>query len=72
MGEYSVFLVSGERVSQRRITLGVRIRDKVVVTQGLHPGDRVVTEGVQRLRDNALVAVNLAGAGQAADSVQGK
>jgi membrane fusion protein (multidrug efflux system) len=72
MGEYSVFLVSGERVSQRRITLGVRIRDKVVVTQGLHPGDRVVTEGTQRLKDNSPVAVNLAGAGQAADSVQGK
>jgi membrane fusion protein (multidrug efflux system) len=64
MGEYSVFVVNGNKVSQKRITLGTRIRDMAVVMDGVHPGDQIVTEGVQRLKDNALVAVLPSGGGQ--------
>jgi membrane fusion protein (multidrug efflux system) len=57
MGEYFVFKVNGSTVSQVRIVLGMTIDDKVVVKNGLNPGDRIVMEGVQKLRDNSLVSV---------------
>lgn len=55
MGEYVVFIVKDNKVTQRRIVLGVNINDRVVVKDGLQPGDQIVTEGMQRLRENALV-----------------
>ncbi|HTX17532.1 MAG TPA: efflux RND transporter periplasmic adaptor subunit [Bacteroidota bacterium] len=55
MGEYFVYVVSGGKVSQRRVTLGMRINDMVIVKDGLRLADQIVTEGVQKLRDNAPV-----------------
>ncbi len=69
MGEYSVFVVNANRASQRRITLGPQIRDMVVVKNGLQPGEQIVTEGIQRLRDNSPVAVN-SGAPQQGNQLQ--
>ena len=57
MGEYFVFVLKGEKVTQRRVDLGARIRDLVVARDGLSPGDQIVVDGVQKLRDNAVVAV---------------
>lgn len=57
MGEYFVFVVNGEKVTQRRVDLGSRINDMVVARGGLAPGDQIVVDGVQKLRDNAVVAV---------------
>ena len=57
MGEYFVFVLNGEKVIQRRVDLGARINDMVVARDGLSPGDRIVVDGVQKLRDNVTVAV---------------
>ncbi len=57
MGEYFVFVLNGDRVVQRRVTLGARINDMVVSKGGIAPGDQIVVDGVQKLRDNAVVAV---------------
>jgi len=57
MGEYFVFVVNGDRVSERRIGLGMRVRDQVIVRDGVNPGEQVVVEGTQRLKDSTLVAV---------------
>lgn len=49
-GNY-VFIVDGESRAQRRtVTLGRSIADQVVVERGLEGGERVVAEGVQRVR----------------------
>jgi membrane fusion protein (multidrug efflux system) len=61
MGEYFVFAVKENRAIQHRVTLGMNINDMVVVKDGLQPGDQIVTDGMQRLRENALVAVASAG-----------
>ena len=58
MGEYFVFVVHGDKVSQQRVTLGMSIKDKVIVNVGLDVGDQIVIEGVQKLRDNATVALS--------------
>ncbi|HYK55123.1 MAG TPA: efflux RND transporter periplasmic adaptor subunit, partial [Flavisolibacter sp.] len=57
MGEYFVYVVNGTTVSQRNITLGTRIGEKIIVSKGLEAGETVVTEGVQKLRDGASIQV---------------
>jgi multidrug efflux system membrane fusion protein len=53
-----VYLVNADRsVSVRPVTLGVVDGEKVAVTAGLKPGEVVVTEGGDRLRDGAQVTL---------------
>lgn len=56
MGEYFVFVVNdSSKVTQQKVTLGTRIDDKVIVKDGLKEGDRVVAEGVQKLKEGSAV-----------------
>ena len=57
MGEYFVYVLNGDKVSQRKIQTGIRIGDKIIVKQGLQQGEVIATEGVQKLRDGATVKV---------------
>jgi RND family efflux transporter MFP subunit len=61
MGEYFVFVITGNKVTQRRVNLGMNINDMVVVKNGLQLGDQIVTEGVQKLKDNSSIVVIPAG-----------
>ena len=50
-GGYQVAVVDGEgKVSIRPVTLGTSIGTEWIVDSGLNPGDRVVAEGVQKVR----------------------
>lgn len=44
-------------VAMRTVTLGPQDGDKIAVTKGLNPGESVVTDGADRLRDGADVTV---------------
>ena len=55
LGEYFVYSINDGKAIQRRVTLGTKINDKVVVISGVKAGDSVVTEGVQKLKDSSLV-----------------
>ena len=44
---------------QKRVTVGATIGDKIVIKSGLTAGERVIADGVQRMRDGA--EVNLGG-----------
>ncbi|HTI09703.1 MAG TPA: efflux RND transporter periplasmic adaptor subunit [Puia sp.] len=57
LGEYFVYVVNGGHALQRKVTLGTRITDKIVVKAGVQQGDSVVTDGVQKLRDSIAVHV---------------
>lgn len=72
MGEYFVFVVNGEKVTQRRVDIGSRINDMVVARSGLAPGDLIVVDGVQKLRDNAVVAVTPPQARPSAETASSK
>jgi multidrug efflux system membrane fusion protein len=53
-----VYLVQGDgTVTQRRITVGVADGDRVSVKGELQPGDQVVVDGIDRLREGAKVTV---------------
>ena len=57
LGEFFVFLASGDRAIQHKVSLGQKINDKIVVKSGLEEGDKVITEGVQKLRDSSAIQV---------------
>jgi RND family efflux transporter MFP subunit len=71
MGEYFVFVAKENKVSQRRVSLGMNIDDMVVVNTGLQPGDQIVVEGMQRLRENSVVLTTPAGSRPTGDPRHG-
>ncbi len=56
MGEYFVFTVNdSNKAVQTKIITGMRINDNTVVKEGLSAGQRIVTDGIQKVRDGAVV-----------------
>jgi membrane fusion protein (multidrug efflux system) len=59
MGEYFVFVITQNKALQRRIDIGRTINDNmVIVNSGLAPGEQIVVQGVQKLRDNSPVTIS--------------
>jgi membrane fusion protein, multidrug efflux system len=55
-GTYNVFVVGNDSVAQiRAIKTGNRVGSDWVITDGLEPADRVVVEGLQKVRDGIKV-----------------
>lgn len=52
-----VFAVDGEVARQVEVDVGSRRAGEVEIVRGLEPGQRVVTDGIVKLRDGAKVAV---------------
>ena len=57
LGEYYVYaLGDSSRVTQRKIQLGQQLGNKIIVKDGLAPGDVFVVQGIQNLREGTVVA----------------
>jgi len=55
-GGYQVAVVgSDDKVNVRTVTVGDRVGTEWVIAEGLKPGERVVAEGVQKVREGAHV-----------------
>jgi membrane fusion protein (multidrug efflux system) len=55
-GSYQVAVVSsGNTVEIRPVTVGDRVGTQWIIETGLKPGDRVVAEGIQKVRPGAMV-----------------
>ncbi|MVN89683.1 efflux RND transporter periplasmic adaptor subunit [Mucilaginibacter aquatilis] len=59
MGEYFVFLQADTVAKQQKIILGPRIGENVVVMDGVKEGQKVITEGFQRLRDGGKITIGM-------------
>jgi RND family efflux transporter MFP subunit len=58
LGESFVFVTyQDKRVIQRKVTLGKRIGDKIVISSGLEQGEKVVIDGVQKLKDSSAIMI---------------
>jgi membrane fusion protein (multidrug efflux system) len=56
LGEFFVYKVGdSSKVTQNKIKLGVQIGNNVIVKEGLKPGDRIVVQGVQNLKEGAVI-----------------
>jgi membrane fusion protein, multidrug efflux system len=75
---YSVAVVGGDnKVEFRNVKVGPRVDDLWVIEEGLKPGEKVVVEGLQKVRDGATVspkpaAAVPAGKGAAAPSTEAR
>jgi membrane fusion protein (multidrug efflux system) len=57
MGEYFVYVVTGEKVTQRKVDLGMKVNGKAIVKVGIQADEQIVVEGVQKLRDNSPIVI---------------
>jgi membrane fusion protein, multidrug efflux system len=57
LGEFFVYVVDSSKVSQRKVLLGRQVNKDIIIQNGLKPGEIIVTEGVQNLREGAAVSV---------------
>ncbi len=51
LGEFFVYVVNGDKVSQVKVQLGQPLGSNIIVKDGLKPGDVIVVQGVQNLRE---------------------
>ncbi len=55
-GAYQVAVVGGDnKVSMRGVKAGPRIDNLWIIDEGLKPGERVIVEGLQKVRDGVTV-----------------
>jgi membrane fusion protein, multidrug efflux system len=55
-GNYQVAVVGPDnKVAMRTVKVGARVGNLWVVDEGLKPGERIVVEGLQKVRDGAIV-----------------
>lgn len=55
-GGYQVAVVdSNNKVTVRTVTVGDRVGDRWVIAEGLNPGEKVIAEGVQKVRTGVTV-----------------
>jgi membrane fusion protein (multidrug efflux system) len=59
MGEFFVFVSQDTIAKQHKVKLGPRIGNDVVVLSGIENGDKVITEGFQRLRDGGKITLGI-------------
>jgi RND family efflux transporter MFP subunit len=74
MGENFVFVSLDTIAKQHKVTIGPHVGNNVVILNGLNEGDKVITDGFQRLRDGGKIVLGNPAAQQAApgQSKQGK
>ncbi len=58
MGEYFVYIVGdSSKAEQRKVSLGKTIADKIIVKQGVEVNEKIVVEGVQKLKPGVTLKV---------------
>lgn len=51
LGRQFIYVVNAQnKVEQRQVTTGARLEDQWIIETGLQPGERVIVEGVQKVR----------------------
>ena len=56
LGEYFTYVVGdSSKVAQRKVELGQQIGSHVIIRNGLQPGETIVVEGVQNLRQGSVI-----------------
>ncbi|MBK5272346.1 MAG: efflux RND transporter periplasmic adaptor subunit [Bacteroidia bacterium] len=58
LGEFFVYVVGdSSKVSQRQLSLGKQIGTNIIVKDGLKEGEKIVVQGVQNLREGAVISI---------------
>ena len=70
-GTFVYVVAANNTVSLRKVTLGPASGDLVSISAGVKPGEQVVIDGVDKLRDGAKVSTAAAGGGKAGAGAAG-
>ncbi|WP_419800511.1 efflux RND transporter periplasmic adaptor subunit [Mucilaginibacter sp.] len=57
MGEYFVYVAKDTIAHQLKVKTGPKLNENIVIFSGLKVGDKVITEGLQRLRDSSRITL---------------
>jgi RND family efflux transporter MFP subunit len=71
MGEFFVFVSQDTIAQQRKVKIGQRIQSNVIVMEGIKPGEKVITEGFQRLRDGGKITLGPPAGAAGTDAAKG-
>jgi len=56
LGEFFVYVVGdSSKVTQKKVVLGKQVGSNIIVREGLKQGDKIVVEGMQKLREGAAI-----------------
>jgi membrane fusion protein (multidrug efflux system) len=59
LGDFFVYVVGdSSKVSQRKLQLGKQVGTDIIVREGLKPGEKIVVQGMQNLREGAVIAAD--------------
>ncbi|MEE6187550.1 putative efflux pump periplasmic linker TtgA [Mycovorax composti] len=62
LGSFFVYVVEdGNKVTQRKVTLGKQLGTNILIKDGLQAGESIVVEGVQNLREGSLITTDTTG-----------
>jgi membrane fusion protein, multidrug efflux system len=65
LGEFFVYVVGdSSKVSQRKLVLGKPVGQDIIVNDGLKEGEKIVVQGMQNLREGAIITTAAPGAPQ--------
>ena len=68
LGEFFIYVVGdSNKVTQRKLVLGKQIESNIIVRDGLKPGEKIVVQGVQNLKEGVVVAADTASKAPAAN-----
>jgi membrane fusion protein (multidrug efflux system) len=59
LGEYFVFVAKDSIAIQQKVHLGPKLGDRIVIMDGIQQGDKIITDGFQRLRDSSKIMIGL-------------
>lgn len=58
MGEFFVYVVEQDTARQHKVKAGKVVGKNIIILEGLKPGEDIVIEGIQKLRDGIAVQAN--------------
>lgn len=63
LGEFFVYVVGdSSKVTQRKVSVGKQVGTNVIIKDGLKEGEKIVVQGVQNLREGAVITTQAPGA----------
>jgi membrane fusion protein (multidrug efflux system) len=60
LGEFFVYVASGNKVSQRKVTPGTVVGQDIIINEGLKENEVIVSDGVQKLHEGSVIKTGAA------------
>ena len=57
LGEFYVYLADSAKATQRKVVVGKQVGRSVIIREGLRPGETIITDGLQNLREGSPISV---------------